>query len=195
MEQTVIAWTRQVSQVWEEIQRTGRYLVLEEYVRAKNMGFNDMSNYYVSMYRWITEGCRRRMDAMPADGKFPVWLALTEAQRLGPAEGTVSLTLEIPRECVYIVDYDRWGYVLNYWYLPRDAADEKAHNEELAHAGIGNEALLFTSDKGNYYPALKSKIVRSWERVFDDVNENMDMNVGMVWEIKREWVKDVEVYD
>ena len=188
---TVIAWTRQVPQVWEEIQRTGTYLVLEEYVRAKNL---EISDYYIGLYRWLTESCRPLVPSMPAEAKFPVWLALTEAQRLGEAENTISLTLEVPRDALFIIDYDKWGYRVNDWYVPRDAADEAAHNEELERLGIANEAMLIITDKGNYYPAMKSKIVRSWQRVLEGPNQNMDNNVGVIWEIKREWVKDVEFY-
>ena len=189
---TVIAWTRQVPQVWDEIQQTGTYRVLEEYVRAKNL---EISDYFIGLYRWLTECCRPHVAAMPEDAKYPVWLALTEAQRLGAAPDTISLTLEVPREALFIVDYDKWGYRVNDWYVPKDAADEAAHNAELETLGISNEAMLIMSDKGNYYPAMKNKIIRSWQRILDGPNENMDNNVGCIWEIKREWVKEVEVYD
>ena len=50
--ETVTAWTRQVSQVLEEIERTGSYHVREEYVRAKNA---EISDYYIELYRWFLE--------------------------------------------------------------------------------------------------------------------------------------------
>ena len=188
---TILAWTRQVPQVWDEIQQTGRYLVLEEYVRAKNA---EISDYYIELYRWFTEEARKRID-MPEEARFPIWLALCEEQRLAPASDTISLTLELPESSVMIVDYDKWGYRVNHWYVPLDADDERAHNEELERYGIGNEAALITGQQGNFYPALKRKIQASWSRVFDPPNPRMDLNVGTIWEIRREWVKDVEVYD
>lgn len=189
---TYTAWTRQVPEVWDEIQRTGTYLVLEEYVRAKNL---DISDYYIELYRWLTEMCRSHVPLMPAEAKFPVWLALTDDQRLAPTPGTVSFTLKVPHDAIYLVDYDKWGYRVNHWYIPLDAEDEARHNAELASMGIANEAALITSDKGNYYPAMKSKIVRSWQRLFDGPNENMSNNVGVIWEIRPEWVEEVEFYD
>lgn len=191
MPETITAWTRQVPQVWDEICETGTYRVLEEYVRAKNM---DISDYYISLYRWLTDRSRCYVEGIPDDAEFPVWLAMTEAQRLGKAPGTISLTLEIPRERVFLIDYDKWGYIVNHFYLPKDAEDERRHNEELKMMGIGNEAQLISTDKGNYYPALKQKILRSWDRLFDGPNENMDNNVGVIWEIKPEWVVEVERY-
>ncbi|WP_350454133.1 DUF3841 domain-containing protein [Slackia heliotrinireducens] len=184
-------WTRQVPQVWEEIQTTGRYLVREEYVRAKNL---EISDYYIGLYRWLTEMLRSRID-MPADAKFPVWLALTEEQRLPLAPNTISLTLNIPDEHLYLLDYDKWGYRVNLWYVPLDSEDEARHNEELARMGIGNEALLITSSQGNFYPLLKRKIESSWMRIFEGPNERMDLNVGVVFEILPEWVEEVEFYD
>lgn len=185
------AWTRQVPQVWDELKDTGHYLVLEEYVRAKNA---EISDYYIGLYRWLTEMCRNRVN-MPAEAKFPIWLALTEEQRLPAAPNTISLTLEVPDDSLYILDYDRWGYRVNLWYVPRDEADESAHNAELARFGIGNEAALFTTDLGNHHPLLKRKIESSWMRVLEGPNERMDLNVGAIWEIRPEWVQEVEVYE
>lgn len=184
-------WTRQVPQVWDEIQQTGRYLVLEEYVRAKNM---EISDYYIELYRWFTEEARSRVK-VPTEAKFPIWLSVTEEQRLPPAPDTIAFTLEVPEENLCIVDYDKWGYRVNHWYVPTDAADETAHNEELARYGIGNEAALITGEQGNFYPAMKRKIQASWARVFDEPNANMEMNVGAIWEIIPDWVVDVEFYD
>ena len=189
---TVRGWTRQVSQVWDELQSTGRYIVREEYVREKNLTISD---YYIELYHWLTEICRPSVKNMPPEAKFPVWLALTDAQRLAPASGTISLTLDVPEESIKIIDYDRWGYRVNHWYVPRDAADEAAFNKELEHFGIGNEAALITGELGNHYPALKRKIQASWQRALDAPNPRMDLNVGVVWEILPEWVVEVEVYE
>lgn len=186
-----IVWTRQVPQVWDEIQETGRYLVLEEYVRAKNL---EISDYYIELYRWFTEEARKHVN-VPSDAKFPIWLSLTEEQRLGPALHTISLTLDIPEDHMVIVDYDKWGYRVNHWYVPKDEADERAHDEELKRFGIGNEASLITGEAGNFYPSLKRKIQSSWSRVFESPNPRMDLNVGAVWEIRPEWVVEVEIYD
>lgn len=187
---TVKAWTRQVPQVWDELQRTGRYLVLEEYVRAKNA---EISDYYIELYRWLTEMCRSRVN-IPDDAKFPIWLALTEEQRLPAAPDTMSLTLEVPEDVLFVLDYDLWGYRVNLWYVPRDAADEKAHNEELKRYGIGNEAALITGELGNHFPAIKRKIQNSWMRTLEAPNPRADLNVGVIWEILPEWVQEVEMY-
>lgn len=187
---TIRAWTRQVSQVLEELEKTGRYYVREEYVREKN---GEISDYYLELYRWYTDRCRQYI-SIPPGLQLPVWLSLTEDSRLPPAPGTVSLTLDIPEKHVFIVDYDKWGYRVNDWYVPLDAEDEKKHNQLLQNSGIGNEALLIMSDKGNHYPMIKQKIIRSWDRIFTCPAEDMSANVGTVWEIKAEWLIKVEHY-
>ena len=42
---------------------------------------------------------------------------------------------------------------------------------------------------------LKRKMQASWARVFEAPNERMDLNVGAAWEIRPEWVVEVEEYD
>ena len=153
--ETVFAWTRQVKEVLEEIERTGSYHVREEYVRAKN---GEISDYYLELYRWYTRQARRRIE-IPAEYDLPIWLSLTEAQKLPPAPGTVSFTLEIPADHIVIADMDKWGYRVNYMYVPVDPADERRHN-----------------------------------RVFVP-SDNMDNNVGTIWEIRPEWIREVEHYE
>lgn len=186
---TVMAWTRQVSQVLDEIERTGSYHVREEYVRAKN---GEIADYYLELYRWYTRQARRRIQ-IPEGYDLPIWLSLTEAQKLPPAPGTVSFTLEIPEDSIVIADMDKWGYRVNYMYVPLDPADERRHNEELQRMGIGNEAALVSGPKGNFYPLMKQKILKSWDRVFVP-SENMDNNVGTIWEIRPEWIRGVDRY-
>lgn len=187
---TVTVWTRQVLPVWEELQRTGVYRVRESYIRDKN---GSISDYYLELYRWYTHLCREYV-SIEEGLDYPIWLALTEESRLPLAENTVSLTLEIPKSCLFIIDYDKWGYRVNHWYVPLNKEDEQRHNEELKRCGIGNEALLIMTDKGNYYPMLRQKIIRSWERIFTTPSENPNANVGTTWELKQEWVKEVELF-
>lgn len=194
MGQTRRVWTRQVPQVLDEIDRTGRYVVRDEYVRIKN---DSIADYYLELYHWLTDGCRRRgLARIPEGATLPVWLSVTESQRLGAVEGTVSLTLDVPTEDLLVLDYDKWGYRVNHWYLPRDREDEASFDEEMRRLGISSEASLITTEKGNFYPAQRSRIVRSWERLFEDgPNADDEHNVGIAWEIRREWVVGVERYD
>ena len=62
------------------------------------------------------------------------------------------LELEIPRDLVVLTDVERWGYRVNYLYIPLDEKDRDAHEAELKRNGIGNETALIQTGKGNFYP-------------------------------------------
>lgn len=188
--ETVRAWTRQVTQVLDEIDRSGRYVVKEEYVRLKN---GSIADHYIEHYRWLTRQGRRHID-IPQDLDLPIWLALTEDQRLGCARGNVSLTLEVPQDKLLIVDYERWGYQLNDMYVPSSPQDENLFNAELRKYGISNEASLITGNMGNFYPILKQKVLKSWDRVFTP-SPVISENVGCIWELRPEWIVHIERYD
>ena len=179
--------------VARELEQTGRYEVQERYVREKNA---EISDYYLGLYRWLTEGCRSRgLARIPESGAYPIWLALSEAQKLPAAPGCVTFELEVPEEHLFVLDYDLWGYRVNNWYVPLDAADEAAHDEEIRRLGIVNEATLVMGDKGNFYPHMRQKLVRSWDRLFEGANEDVDHNVGVIWEIRPEWVLGIERFE
>ena len=56
-----------------------------------------------------------------------------------------------------LTDVERWGYRVNYLYIPLDEKDRDAHEAELKRNGIGNETALIQTGKGNFYPLLKRK--------------------------------------
>lgn len=190
MSEMITLWTRQVPQVWEELCDKGYYKVKSEYIQEKN---GSISKYYLDLYEWYTKAARSRF-SIEEECKYPIWLSVTEDMMLQPTKDTLILKLEIPREKVLLCNNEAWGYRVNYWYIPLDDADEKRYNEELKRNGISNEADLIMTDKGNFYPILKQKIIRSWERVFTLKPDQEDKYVATIWNIKREWVKEVRQY-
>ncbi|MBQ3276525.1 MAG: DUF3841 domain-containing protein [Oscillospiraceae bacterium] len=186
--ETVTAWTRQHETVWHQLEKTGVYRVREENIREKN---GPISEYYLEMYRWYAREASARVPR-PAGAEYPIWLFLDETARLTPLEGSVQLTLEIPADQLVITDSERWGYRINYMYVPRDREDLRRHNEELETLGIGNETALVMTSLGNHYPLMKQKILRSWPRVFEEPPEGFTARQATVWELRREWVRDVE---
>ena len=165
-------WTRQHPAVLEELERCGRYMVKEEAIRAKN---GDMADFYLNLYRWYTRQGELSRECM-----------------LQPVEGSVVLTLRVPEEALLITDAERWGYRVNQWYIPLDQEDERRHNAELERYGIASESALIDSDKGNFYPLLRRKIVDSWMRLFTCPPRPGDMAQATLWELRREWVQEVE---
>lgn len=190
MAETMTLWTRQVPQVWEELECTGSYRVKEEYIRMKN---DTIADYYLDLYRWYTREARKYVE-IPEELKYPIWLCVSEETMLQPTENTVILKLEVPKEKVAICNMEAWGYVVNYWYVPLDDNDAKKHAEELKMYGIQEEDQLISTSKGNFYPMMKRKIQNSWGRVFTMPPANNNDAVATIWEIKREWVKEARHY-
>ena len=125
-----------------------------------------------------------------SDGvEFPVWVSLSRESMLQLVEGSVVLTLRVPEEALLITDAERWGYRVNQWYIPLDQEDERRHNSELERYGIASESAIIDSDKGNFYPLLRRKIVDSWERLFTCPPRCGDMAQAALWELRREWTE------
>ena len=85
------------------------------------------------------------------------------------------------------MDIDKWGRIVNYMYIPSSAADEEAHEKMLKSYNL-HDATAYMSP---FYPTIKMKIQKSWERLFDDSYVLSTMRIGTLWEIKQEWIKNI----
>lgn len=180
-------WTRQHKNLLKELEESGVYRVKKEYILQKN---DTISNYYFKLYDWYVKQAEKFVPR-PEEALYPIWLSTSSDMRLQPAEDTIILELEVDRNLVVITDFDKWGYVVNYWYVPLNKEDEKRHNEELRKYGIGDESALYMSHKGNFYPLLRNKIINSWERIFEVSDDPSILTQATLWEIKKEWVVDI----
>lgn len=186
----VTLWTRQVSEILDEIKECGVYKVKEEYIRKKN---DTISDYYLKLYKWFTDEAKKYVDVK---GEYPIWLSVADEFRLRPVEGTVTLRLRVPSKEVLLCNYDAWGYTVNYFYVPLDEADKARHREELTKNGLVSDDELFLTSKGNFYPLLKREVVKSWERIFTLKPTDLKAClVAVTWEIKKEWIEEVEYYE
>jgi hypothetical protein len=183
-------WTRQHKGILEDLEKNGVYRVKEEYIKQK---LDTITPFYLKIYKWYaTEGSK--IVKKPKDVDYPIWLSTTNDLMLQPTEDTVVLELEVDKENVIITDQEKWGYVVNYWYVPLDREDERNHNEELKKYGISDESELFMTDKGNFYPLLRDKTKKSWSRLFDDSIRLCDLTQATLWEIKKEWIVNIVHY-
>ena len=188
----ITLWTRQVSEIMKEIEENGIYKVKEEYIRKKN---DTISDYYLSLYKWFTREAKKYIEV--ADKYlYPIWFNVSDEFRLRPVEGTVTLKLKIPSKDLLLCNYDAWGYAVNYFYVPLNEADKLRHKEELVKYGLTSDDELFLTSKGNFYTLLKREVEKSWERIF--TLKPTDMKACLVattWEIKKEWIEEVERYE
>jgi hypothetical protein len=180
-------WTRQHKNVIDELEKCGVYRVKKEYILEK---MDTISDYYLNLYEWYGRNAAKIVPK-PEGVIYPIWLSISSEMMLQPTEDTIILEIEVDRKDVIYTDVDKWGYIVNYFYLPIDPEDEEKHNEELKKFGISDESSLITGDKGNFYPLLKNKIIKSWERLFEPLDEKSKLVQATIWEIKKEWVVDI----
>ena len=174
-------WTRQVAEIMKEIDETGVYKVKEDYIRKKN---DTISDYYLKLYKWFTREAKKYIEVK---AEYPVWLSVSDEVRLRPTEGTVTLKLKIPGKELLLCNYDAWGYIVNYFYVPLNEADKQRHRAELAKYGLASDDELFLTSKGNFYPLLKREVEKSWERIFTlKPDDEKACLVAAIWEIKKE---------
>ena len=180
-------WTRQNKNILEELEEDGVYRVKKEYILEK---MDTIADYYLNLYEWYARNAAEIV-SKPEGAEYPIWLSTTSDMMLQPIDGTVVLEIEVDRKRVIFTDLNKWGYVVNYFYLPTDPEDEERHNKELERFGIGDESSLIMGDKGNFYPLLKNKIMKSWERLFEPFDEKSTVSQATLWEIRKEWVVDI----
>lgn len=181
-------WTRQHKNILDELEKHGTYRVKKEYIAEK---MDTFSNYYLSLYEWYGKNAEKLVPR-PDGVIYPIWLSTSSDMMLQPTEDTVILEIEVDKKDIIYTDLERWGYVVNYFYLPTGPEDEERHNEELKKYGINNQTSLIMGDMGNFYPLLKNKIIKSWERLFEPFEYKGQVVQATIWEIKKEWIKDIK---
>lgn len=183
-------WTRQNKGILNDLEEYGVYIVKEEYIKKK---LDTITPFYLKAYKWYTKRASKIVEK-PEGAEYPIWLSMSNDIMLQPTEDTVVLELEVDKKYVVITDQEKWGYVINYWYVPVDREDERKHNEELKKHGISDGSELFMSHKGNFYPLLRDKIKKSWDRLFDNSIRLCNLTQATLWEIKKEWIVDIIYY-
>lgn len=187
MSKKIRLWTRQHKNVLEELETHGVYRVKKEYIMQK---MDNISDYFLKLYNWYVSEAEKNVPR-PEGVTYPIWLSTSYDMMLQPSEDTVILEIEVEKQKVVITDMEKWGYVVNYWYVPLNKEDEEKHTNELIKNGIGDESALYMSHKGNFYPLLRSKIIKSWDRIFEDSSSQNSITQATLWEIKKEWIISV----
>ena len=181
----MIFYTRQAPQVLEDLRNNGRYVVKEEYVREK---YTTITGHYAPLYRRLTSYARGRV-YIPDDALYPVWLSPEGTDAVPPDEDSVFLKLDIPDGFYILANNEAWDFMINHLYFPLDKEDELAHEAELERYGISSPSSLVSGSAGNFYPVLRQKVLKSWERIYTVMPSDANMIVGLAWELRSEWLR------
>lgn len=179
-------WTRQDKAILEAFE-DGIYRCKEEYINQKMENFSD---YYKKLYKWYSKKAKAIVPKPDGSIKYPIWVSIDEDMQLRPNDNSVILKLSVPKDRVVITDIEKWGYVVNFLYLPKDEADYKSHQETLKKYQIGDPTDLIMGDLGNFYPQLKRKVEKSWDRLFEDYTIS-DIRQGTIWQIREDDILEI----
>ncbi|MCT4564808.1 MAG: DUF3841 domain-containing protein [Maledivibacter sp.] len=182
---TIRLWTCQNKIVLDTITKQGVYHVKREYITNK---YKEVSKIFLTAYDWFVINGKNIVQP-PKGAEFPIW-TWGDSRYVEHFEDSVILALEIEKDKVILFDSGKWNKILNLSYIPKDENDYGIFRNELKRYNITDDSEAYMS---NFYPLLKSKIRKSWERLFDEDISISGVNQGAIWEIRKEWV--VEVFE
>ena len=180
----MIFYTRQSPQVLTELQGNNCYVVREEYIAEK---YTTITDHYAPLYRMLTLFARGKV-YIPDGAAYPIWLSPEGTETVPPSEDSVFLKLDIPDGYYILANNEAWDFMINHLYFPDSKADEMEHEAELARYGISSPSSLISGNAGNFYPLLKQKVLRSWEKIYTLQPADPAQTVGLCWEIRPEWL-------
>ena len=174
-------WTKQHESVLTRLEQTGRYTATRSGILN-----SEEARLKMTCYSWLAQAMPQHH--RPPDAEFPVWLSLEQAHTMIPSPHTVVLELEVDEALITPVNEAKWSTIANFSYLPSDSADERRHDELLRRCGVSDQKAMMTP----FYPAVRQEILHSWLRLFDDrVQVGGSFCDGLVWELRREWLRAV----
>lgn len=176
----ITLWTAQGRIVTYTICNHGVYHVKKEYILRK---YEESAYIFLEAYNWFVKAAEKIVPR-PDGSEYPIWL-FADIKYVDCQKGCNILEITVDCDKVVLFDRKKWNRVLNLSYIPRDEKDEEEYFRMLKSQGIDDETVIYMTD---YYPALKAKVKKSWERLFDINGLTSDSLQASLWEIKKEWV-------
>jgi hypothetical protein len=184
-------------EVWNILEENGKFYAKKDLVEQQE----HYEFFFKQGYDFIIEQMEKRGVPRPTPEHYPIWAWVVRKERnispekLGRSfikgQKRVFIQFEIPDHLVLLSDFDRFIYVLNYWYLPTSEEDSERFLAELEHHGLNFFRTKPLPD-ANYHKL----ILKSWERIFEvDVNypyfdsssEEKRLQATF-WELQLDWV-------
>lgn len=196
-ENTIRLYTRQNEKTLYDLNHKGRIINNRIYVK---LHFGNIADFFLESYDWYTsEACK--LLQKPDDVELPIWCSISEKNCLKAIEGTVVYILDVPKDKVLYFNDQKWDYVLNRLYLPKNEKDRIAYEDHINSLEISPNKLglidsyqfMIGKFKG-MFPEEEKRIKESWKRTFHVGDlDNLDIFsvCGNLWEIKKEWVKHI----
>ena len=171
-------WTAQSDPVISCIQKDGRSLVKKEYIDKK---YGESAWVFQTAYGFFREYGATLLPK-PAGAESPFWL-FPDPKWIVAGKGSFILELLVPRSRVLLFEREKWQKILNLSYLGNSEEEEEHFHRELEAQGLSTSFEVFSTP---FYPALRAKIRKSWERLFTLETEEKEALQAALWEIRKE---------
>lgn len=176
----ITLWTSQREIVINTIKEKEIYNVRKEFILQK---YGEVANVFLEPYNWFISKAEKLV-SKPAGAEYPIWL-FSDLKYVEAHEGCSILEIEVELDKVILFEPSKWSKILNLSYIPKDENDRKEFYELLEKQGIYDETSVYMT---NYYPHLKQKVKKSWERLFEEDIDLSKPKQAALWELRREWI-------
>ncbi|MFV0520407.1 MAG: DUF3841 domain-containing protein [Lachnospirales bacterium] len=177
-------YTAQSKKVIDTLKDNGVYYVKKQYILQK---YGGEASIFLEAYNWFTKNAVSIIPK-PFEAEYPIWL-FTDINFVERYEDCVVVELEVELENVILFEDYKWNKIQNLSYIPLDDADYLEYNKILQKQGIKNEVDVYLT---NFYPLLKNKVRKSWERLFEGERDLSKQKRAALWQIKGEWILSVD---
>lgn len=185
--QKVTLWTRQNKKSLEELKSEGVIRIKKRHIEEK---FDLIADYITFLYKWFVEEASKRVQR-PAGVEFPIWCSVSEEYMLRPTENEIVYVLEVDEADIIYFDGQKWDYVLNHHYIPKDEADAEAYEKELKDKGFRDSYSFIDENTGHFYPKERKRVMDSWIRIFEADKRDIFKVQANIWEIRPEMIKNI----
>lgn len=181
-------WTIQPLAVWDMLQEQGHYTASFSYV----------DEYDRLPYCWLMVQMHIRLGYRPSWTGAPIWAwyqydgpkrmrpDLRSSAHLRRGTKGVRLELAVSENTALLSDFMLWHGPLNHGYLGETDEDAEQFYEEVDH---------LTHDQMLDDPVLRTRILKSWHRIFDLDWSDEKLHVqATFWELTLPMVKDVTYF-
>lgn len=178
-----VMWTAQTQRVLDTLEKDGVYYVKKQYVEEK---YQETAWSFRLAYHFMGEQMAKRVKR-PIDAESPVWM-YKEPKWAGAQGSAPLIELEVPSEELILFDLRKWNRILN-MSLVGTEAEQRTLDEELKRQGISDISDVFQKP---FYPVLKRKVMKSWEKLFEETDVEEGYLQGASWRLRKEWIVSIK---
>ena len=170
-------YTAQTKIVRDCIRENGVSRVKNAYIEKK---YGESAWIFREAYGFFSAHMEQRLPS-PEGADSPIWLHFDPVWVYQDAQMPL-MELLIEPERLLIFEREKWQKILNLSLIGETPEEEQDFLEELRSMGMTSAFQAFSTP---FYPQIKARIKKSWERLFILSTDQPDMLQAAVWELRR----------